>query len=200
VHSRSLVLTVGAVLALMTACLLAQAAPGSIEVHVSVSTPVTVVLMSGNQIKAVGVVAPGKSGCLLQDIAPGKYALLVSAKQYKSVTRAVGVADGAQTEVSVELARFTNEDYKTLGRIVGFVKAADDSPVANATLVLMRGEKPAGAARPTNATGVYELEWYPPGTYAVMVAAPGFNTATYAGQQVAAGASTWLDVVLQKAE
>lgn len=195
-HNRRSFLTVGAVLALMAACLLAQAAPGTLEVHVSASTPATVVLF-GTQIKAVGVVAAAKSGCLLQDIAPGKYTLVVSAKTYRSVARAVVVQDGAQADVTIELTKLTKEDYKARGRVVGFVKGADDNPIGNATLVLMKGKGPVGAARPANATGIYELEWYPPGTYAVIVAAPGFKAATYTGQQITAGASTWLDVVLQ---
>jgi len=191
------VLTIAAVSALMTACLLAQAAPASIEVHVSASNPVSVVLMSGSQVKAVGVVPVGSGGCLLQNLAPGKYVLVVSASAYTSVTRAVTVNDGAETELTVTLAKLTKDDYKARGRVVGFVKDANDNPVAKSTLVLMKGDSPVGATRPENATGVYELEWYAPGTYKVIAVAAGFKTGTYDGQQITAGGSTWLDVVLQ---
>jgi len=191
------ILTVSAVLTLLAACAIAQATPGSVEVHVSVATPAVVVLMSGGQVKAVGVVPKDKNGCLLQDIMPGRYALTVSAPFYASVTRAVTVRDDAETEITVAMSKLTDEDFQTRGRVVGFVKDANGTPVVNATLVLMKGNKPVGATRPENAGGVYELEWYAPGTYNVIVTAPGFNTAVYTGQTITAGGRTWLDVVLQ---
>ena len=190
-------LSVAAMIALVTACMLAHADPGSIEVHVWASSPVTVVLMSGSQVKAVSLVPVGTRGCLLQNLQPGNYALVASASRYNSVTRAVTVPDGGEAEVWLELTKLTDNDYKTRGRVVGFVKDANGDPVANVTLTLMKVNKPVGAARPVNATGVYELEWYPPGTYTVIAVAPGFKTGTYAGQRLAAGTSTRLDVVLQ---
>jgi len=191
------ILIVSAALTLLACCAVAQPTPGSIEVHVSVSTPAVVVLMSGGQVKAVSVVPKAKNGCLLQDIMPGRYTLTVSAPFYASITRAVTVRDGAETEVTVAMSKLTDRDFKTRGLVVGFVKDANGTPVVNATLVLMKGNRPVGATRPENATGVYELEWYAPGTYKVIVTAPGFNTAVYSGQTITAGASTWLDVVLQ---
>ena len=187
---------VGLALVLLVASGLAQAAPGAIEVHVSASNPVVVSLMSGTQLTAVDVVPKGRRGCLLQNVAPGKYTLIASASAYASVTRAVAVRDGAETGVAITLLKLVGSDYKKLGRVVGFVKDADGKPVLNATLVLIKEKKAVGAARPGKA-GVYELEWYAPGEYSVMVVAPGSISALYRGQTVRAGASARLDVVLR---
>lgn len=194
---RRTALTASAALMLLTVCVLAQAAPGRIEVHVSPSGPAVAVLMAGGQIKAVGAVAESQRGCLLENIAAGKYTLVVSASARVSVIRTVTVPDGGETEVGVELPKLTGDDYKTRGRIVGFVKGANGKPIANATLVLVKDRSPVGAARPGNATGVYELEWYPPGSYKVIVEAPGYKSKAYARQQITAGAAKRLDVTLQ---
>jgi len=189
-------LTVAMVVLVMAGCLAVHAAPGGLEVHVSTS-PATVALISGDQITAVSVVPKGVRGCLLQNIEPGDYTLAVSAPAYVSVTRAVTVPDGACADVWVKLAKLTEEHFAARGRVVGTVKNADGNPVVNAILVLMKGDDPVGSTRPVNDDGIYELEWYPPGTYSVIAVAPGFNRATYTGLKLSAGARVWLDVVLQ---
>jgi hypothetical protein len=77
------------------------------------------------------------------------------------------------------------------------VRNAAGEPLTNATLVLLKGPNPVGVARAQAPTGVYELDWYPPASYTVVVTAPGHNPATYQGKQIAAGESLWLDVTLQ---
>ena len=180
---------------LLTLSVLGQAAPGSIEVHVA--GPAVVALMSGSQVRVVSPVAEGKRGCLLQEIAPGTYDLVASAPGHTSVTQTVTVSDGAETEVSITLVKFTKRDYETRGRIVGFVKDTNGKPIPKAALILLKGDDPVGVARPANATGVYELEWYAPGTYTVVVGAPGYQSRSYPDQQISAGASRRLDVVLE---
>ncbi|MFW6156488.1 MAG: carboxypeptidase-like regulatory domain-containing protein, partial [Armatimonadota bacterium] len=97
----------------------------------------------------------------------------------------------------LELTKQQSSDYKRLGRIVGFVRNPQGQPVGKATLVLVRGAAPVGATQPENPTGVYELEWYPPGTYSVLGTAPGHKTSKYSGRNISAGESLWLDVTLQ---
>jgi len=194
--TRRTSLTIALVVVVMAGCLAVHAAPGTLEVHVSAS-PATVVLMSGPQVKAISLVPEGVRGCLLQNIEPGDYTLAVSAPMYVSVSRAVTVHEGTCDDVWVQLVKFTRQDFAARGRIVGTVKDADGNPVVNAVLVLISAQGPLGSARPVNDDGIYELEWYPPGTYSVIAVAPGFKQATYKGLKVSAGAKTWLDVVLQ---
>ena len=113
------------------------------------------------------------------------------------VTQARAVNAGETASLRFELAQHKQEDFKRLGRIVGFVKSANGQPLGNATLILLKGAAPVGAAQPENATGVYELEWYAPGTYAVLATAPGHANSKFTNQTIAAGESLWLDVTLQ---
>jgi len=99
--------------------------------------------------------------------------------------------------LNVPLTKHSSSTFKNLGRIVGFVKATGNKPVAKALLLLKKGNAVVGAAQPQNATGVFELEWYPAGTYTVVATAPGHNTATYSGQKITAGESLMIEVTLQ---
>jgi len=144
-------------------------------------------------------VATGKTGSggqyTLAGVGNGAYTIVVSASGYASKVESITV-NGDLTH-NVPLVKLAGSDFRNLGRIVGFVKAQDNKPVVNALLLLKKGNAWVGAAQPENATGVYELKWYAPGTYTVVVVAPGHNTATYGNQQIPAGESLWLDVVLQ---
>lgn len=120
--------------------------------------------------------------------------VVVEKKLYKPTTRRVTTE---QHTVSVALTPLQSEDFKRLGRIVGFVKSATGQPLGNATLVILRGSTPVGAAQTRNASGVYELEWYPEGTYSVLATAPGYTKRTYPNQKITAGQALWLEVTLQ---
>jgi len=113
------------------------------------------------------------------------------------VTRAQEVTMGDGAAVKFQLAQHTPEDFKRLGRIVGFVRSGGGAPLGNATLILFKGTAPIGVARPENATGVYELEWYAPGAYTVLATAPNHTSRKFANQTIVAGESLWLDVTLQ---
>ncbi|MCD6360009.1 MAG: carboxypeptidase regulatory-like domain-containing protein [Armatimonadetes bacterium] len=153
-----------------------------------------VVLVAGSNI--AGAAKTGANGKYrIAGVGNGRYSLIVSASGYQSKVTTVAVS-GATT-ANVDLVKRASSDYRNLGRIVGFVKATGNKPVPNALLLLKKGNAFVGATRPENATGVYELEWYAPGNYTVVVVAPGYNTATYSGQKITAGESLWLDVVLQ---
>ncbi len=153
-----------------------------------------VVLLSGNSVAAVGKTVSG-GRYELDGVANGKYTIVVSARKYASKADTVTVA--GDLVLNVPLTKHTSSTFKNLGRIVGFVKATGNKPVAKALLLLKKGNAFVGAAQPQNATGVFELEWYPPGTYTVVATAPNHNTATYANQKITAGESLLLEVTLQ---
>ncbi len=153
-----------------------------------------VVLVSGNSVAAMAKTVSG-GRYELPAVANGSYKLVVSANGYSS--KADGITVNGDLALNVALTKLSGTDFKNLGRVVGFVKAAGNKPVPKALLLLKKGTVPIGAAQPQNATGVYELQWYAPGTYTVVVVAPGFATATYANQKISAGESLWLDVELQ---
>ena len=153
-----------------------------------------VVLLSGNSVAAVGKTVSG-GRYELAGVAAGKYTIVVSASKYASKVDTITV--GGDLVLNVPLTKHSSSTFKNLGRIVGFVKATGNKPVAKALLLLKKGNAFVGAAQPQNATGVFELEWYSPGTYTVVATAPGHNTATYANQKITSGESLWLDVTLQ---
>lgn len=153
-----------------------------------------VVLVSGNSVAASGQTSSGGQYSL-KNVANGRYTMIVSASGYASKVDDITVNGDASATVA--LVKLAKSDFRNLGRIVGFAKTAGNKPVPNAVLLLKKGNTYVGAAQPENATGVYELEWYPPGSYTVLAVAPGYNTASYGNQQITAGESLWLDVVLQ---
>jgi bacillopeptidase F len=155
------------------------------------------VLTSGDDVLASSAVAEGKRGCLLKGIEPGTYSVVASASGYASETQSVTVPEGGEAEVSFELRKLSGDDYKALGRIVGYAANAADEPIAGTTLVLITGGAIVGSAKPVGEKGVYELEWYPPGTYAVVATAPGYKRVVFTGQSIVAGESTRLDIELQ---
>jgi len=113
------------------------------------------------------------------------------------VTQARAIVVGQASALRFELAQHKQEDFKRLGRIVGFARSGGGAPLGNATLILLKGTAPIGVTQPENATGVYELEWYAPGTYTVLATAPNHTSKKFANQTIAAGESRWLDVTLQ---
>lgn len=192
---RKAILVAGTSALIWALCVAAQAAPGSVEVHVV--GPAAVTLLSGDDIAGTATVAKGARGCLLRDVKPGACTVVASASGHASATQAVTVPDGGAAEVWLELTKLGADDYESLGRIVGFVKDTAGKPVTGAVLVLLRGDDAVGTARAQGPTGVYELEWYAPGTYVVVAQGTGHKRATLAGQTISAGASTRLDIELQ---
>ena len=153
-----------------------------------------VAVVVGNAVVGAGITpASGVWSAQVPDAA--RAFVVVAKKLYAPQARQVALS--GQVSASFALVRFGTEDFNRLGRIVGFVRNAAGEPLANATLVLFKGENPVGVTRVQNATGVYELDWYPPARYTVVVTAPGHNPATYQRKQIAAGESLWLDVTLQ---
>ena len=153
-----------------------------------------VAVVVGNTVVGAGITpATGVWSTQVPDAA--KAFVVVAKKLY--APQAKQVALSGQVSASFALVKFGTDDFDTRGRIVGFVRNAAGEPVTNATLVLLKGQNPVGVARAQTPTGVYELEWYPPARYTVVVTAPGHNPATYQGKQIAAGESLWLDVTLQ---
>jgi hypothetical protein len=129
--------------------------------------------------------------------APNAKVTVLAAKDSHAIgKKAINAAETASLRFA--LAQYGQEDFQRLGRIVGFVRSDGGQPIGNATLVLFKANAPIGATMPENATGVYELEWYPPGAYTVLATAPGHESTTYTGQAIAAGESLWLDVTLKK--
>ncbi len=175
----------------------------------SIAGPLTVTVVAENTdaplakaavavVSSQKVVAAGKTsaqGIWNGTIPDGKVTVLAAKDLYVTATKTVTVS--GKTALQLELSQHTQEDFQRLGRIVGFARS-NGQPLGNATLVLFKGKSPVGAAQPENSTGVYELEWYAPGTYRVLATAPGHQSAQYAGQKIAAGESLWLDVTLKK--
>jgi len=195
---RNKLMLIIAVAALAMVSLSAQAATVSGTVTDGPGGPginkALVVLVSGNAVTASGRTS-GSGQLALTGVANGRYALVVSARAYASKVDTINV--NGDTTVNVGLTKLARGDFRNLGRIVGFVKAAGNKPVPNAVLLLKKGNAFVGATQPENVTGVYELEWYPPGTYSVIATAPGHNSATFNDQKISAGESLMLNIELQ---
>ncbi len=159
-----------------------------------------VVAIAGTSVVATKTDANGKASVAL----PGtKKATLIAARNaYVTHAQTVTWEQSAKLSLTFELHKHTSEDFKQRGRIVGFVRDSEGKALPTATLVLLtkKGEEtvPVGATQPENATGLYELSWYKPGTYTVLATAPGYAMKRYQAQRITAGESLWLDVVLQK--
>ncbi|MFO8078972.1 MAG: carboxypeptidase-like regulatory domain-containing protein [Armatimonadota bacterium] len=161
-------------------------------------TPVdraVVAVVSGDSVLAAG--RTNAQGVWSATVRGGSARITASRRLYTSATSAPVKLNEGATQVRLKLTKQQSSDYRRFGRVVGFVRNPQGQPVGNATLVLIKGNGPVGATQPENATGVYELEWYPPGTYAVLGTAPGHKTSKYSGQSISAGESLWLDVTLQ---
>lgn len=154
-----------------------------------------VAVVVGSSVVAAGrTAADGTWSARVPDA--NKATVVVAKSLYASVARQVALS--GQVTVNLALKRFASDDFSRVGRIVGFVRDSAGQPLPNATLVLLRGTTPVGVTQPQNATGIYELKWYPPGTYTVLATAPGHAPKTYQGQRITAGESLWLDVTLAK--
>jgi len=183
---------------LLTAAVGAAASLTVTVVESGTGTPLakaTVAVVSGDTVVATG--RTNEQGVWNCTVPAGTAAAVASKKLYRSTGGAAISFDAdGNRQIRLELVKHDSADFKRLGRIVGFVRNAGGQPIGNATLVLQKGPGPVGAAQPENATGVYELEWYPPGTYSVIATAPGHKTMKYTGQTITAGESLWLDVTL----
>jgi hypothetical protein len=156
----------------------------------------TVAVIAGDALVATG--RTNKQGVWRGTVTQQPVAAVASKRLYNSAgAAAISFDEKGNRQIRLELAKHQSSDFKRMGRIVGFVRNAEGQPLGNATLVLMKKKGPVGAAHTENATGVYELEWYPPGTYRVLATAPGHKSSKYAGQSIQAGESLWLDVTLQ---
>jgi hypothetical protein len=155
-----------------------------------------VAVVSGDQVLAAG--RTNEQGVWTGTVPQGQAHVTASKRLYASAGQQniAFPAEGARN-LRFELTKHQSADFRRLGRIVGFARNPAGQPVANATLVLLRGSTPVGAAQPEQATGVYELEWYPPGPYSVLATAPNHRTMKHSGQSISAGESLWLDVTLQ---
>ncbi|HCA47014.1 MAG TPA: hypothetical protein DEP45_06490, partial [Armatimonadetes bacterium] len=129
------------------------------------------------------------------NVADGRVTVLAAKDLH--VTQARAVTMSGATSVRFDLLQHKQEDFKRLGRIVGFVRSTTGVPLANATLVLLKGSASVGVTQPENASGVYDLEWFAPGSYSVLATAPGHSARKFTGQSISAGESLWLDVTLQ---
>ena len=195
---RSKMILTIAIAALAVMCVGAQAATVSGTVTDGPGGPginkALVVLLAGNNVTASGRTS-GSGQYSLKGVGNGRYTIVVSAGAYASKTDTISV--NGNSTVNVPLVKLTKSDYRNVGRIVGFVKATGNKPVPNALLLLKKGNAYVGATQPENVTGVYELEWYPSGTYTVIATAPGHNTASHGGQKISAGESLMLNIELQ---
>lgn len=192
-RAGKVIAAVGALLALTLA---AQAATLQVTVTDKASgaaiSKATVALVVGGNVVAAG--RTDGNGAWTGPTVSADGWVVVDKKLYAPAARQVSAGQGP---LSVALEGLQTEQFKNLGRIVGFVKSTAGQPLSNATLVMVRDGRPVGVTQPQNASGVYELEWYPPGTYTVLATAPGFANRSYSGQQVTAGQALWLEVTLQ---
>ncbi len=197
-RSTQIVMVAIALVAVVASMVPAQAASLSVTVTDQSTgaqlAKAVVAVVVGNAVVAAGRTAPnGSWTCQVADAA--KAYIVVGKKLYAPMARQVALS--GEMAQSFGLEKFGTEDFTHLGRIVGFVRNGEGKPVANATLVLLKGSTPVGVTQSQTPTGIYELEWYAPRTYTVRVTAPGHSTATYADQRITAGESLWLAVTLQ---
>ena len=156
---------------------------------------VLVVVAEGNSVLAVGRTSAG--GAFTCSVTTAGATVIAARDLYVTDTRPLTIGAQGEQSIAFALRKHQPEDFNRLGRIVGFVRSGTGTPIPNATLVLLREGTPVGAAQPKNPTGVYELQWYRPGTYSVMATAPRHAAARHTGQTMSAGESLWLDITLQ---
>ncbi|MGC9316505.1 MAG: carboxypeptidase regulatory-like domain-containing protein [Armatimonadota bacterium] len=193
---------------LVALCATAWAGAGRVSVTVNDrddETPLAkalVVAVAKGKVAATGHTKA--DGTWTGEVPVGEVTVVATRTLHIAEARTITVEAQKPAQLSFKLRKQQAEDFRELGRIVGFVRDADGKPLAKAVLVLLRrdGEKGAlvavGASQPKNATGIYELQWYPPGTYTVLVTAPDHQDRSYQGQEISAGESLWLDVTVQK--
>jgi uncharacterized membrane protein len=188
------ILTAGLIALVATA---GQAATVSVAVYNKDSgaalSGAVVAIVSGETVVASG--RTNAQGAWSGNVADGRVTVLAAKDLHVTQARAATVSGNGS--MRFDLLQHKQEDFKRLGRIVGFVRSATGVPLANATLVLLKGKAPVGVTQPENASGVYDLEWYAPGSYSVVASAPGHSAKKFTGQTISAGESLWLDVTLQ---
>ncbi len=154
-----------------------------------------VVVFGGNSVLAQGHTS--NQGKWTGNIAAQASGVVAAKDLYATASKTVSYDAEANASITFKLRKHQSSDFKTLGRIVGFVRDGAGDPIPKATLVLLKKGTPVGAGQPKNPTGVYELQWYNPGTYTLLATAPGHADARYENQTISAGESLWLDVTLQ---
>lgn len=160
-------------------------------------TGARIVLTKGSTV--VGTFSPkGKDGLYQLSCSPGTYDIAVSVRGHKTVVRRGVVVKQGSLRTTMVLRKFKAADYKRLGRVVGFVKNAQGEGINDALLWLLKDRKVIGATHSEAASGVYELEWYEPGTYSVACFADGYQPEDVHNVKIAAGQSVRIDFTLKR--
>jgi hypothetical protein len=82
------------------------------------------------------------------------------------------------------------------GELTGTVRREDNSPLANARVLVRDAERGIAQSTLTGSDGVYRIALLPPDTYLVEVAAPGYVVESFRDVQIHVGESVRLDVAL----
>lgn len=121
-------------------------------------------------------------------LAPGDYFVFVQASGYQSAGSAASVSSRSTTFVDFSLA-------SNPGSIIGTITdAMTTNPIAGARIVLFSNSQLI-AFTLSDGTGAYEIPDLAPGTYLVLVRAPGYRAA-FSSEVVLAGAATMADFAL----
>lgn len=122
----------------------------------------------------------GENGAYqVQVFGAGLYDVVVSADGYGSqFRRTVPVENGQTARLDWALRPLTADQVQAMGRIVGFVQDEQGRGIGNTWLLITQVAEdgvphPVGVTTSENPTGLYELQWYPPGRYGVVAYAPG---------------------------
>lgn len=87
--------------------------------------------------------------------------------------------------------------FSTTGEIVGRVTAADDSPIAGATVTLTSTTRESPASATTDSTGRYRLVNVTPGTYSLTAESAGYHRVARSDVQVKHGSTARFDFTLE---
>ncbi len=129
----------------------------------------------------------------LEELPAGTYKLRAGKEGYApKETEPIALAAGQSREVNFTLS-------KSLGRIIGKVRKGEEQPIAEAKVEIVAGPV-SGRTAFTNATGDYQLNELPAGTYALKFTKEGFKPLVVEGVVVGAGQTTVKNVTLQPAD
>ena len=124
----------------------------------------------------------------------GAYTLSVAAGTYNVTTSATGYQPFTQQNVSVTSGSTATTNFSLsplVGTISGAVTSSTGAAIPNATVSYSGGS----ATATTNSSGSYTLN-VAPGTYSVIAAAAGYQSATWQNVTVTNGTTTTLNIVL----
>ena len=126
----------------------------------------------------------------------GDYILAVAKSGYMANINNVTI--NGDNIYNIELKQISKNEFKQRGRIIGFMQNNNEKPIDFSMVLLKQNQQIVGITEPRQKfAGIYELEWYLPGNYTVEGIAKGCLPQIYYNQNIIAGESLWLNIIME---